>query len=174
MSLILVSPLAVVPELLRSYQPSHLISLLSPDYIHLAPNDFPPDRHLRLALHDIPEPADGMVIADEVHVTALLGFGRAWTGEAPMVVHCWAGVSRSMATAYAILCDRAGCGEESRLAREMRRRAPYAQPNRRIVALADTLLKRQGAMIQAIEDLGPGVFVEEGVPVPFELKELGL
>jgi len=174
MSLILVSPLSAIPEMLRTYRPSHLISLLSPDFLSRAPNDFPADRHLRLGLHDIPEPVDGKIAPDEVHVAALLGFARGWDGEHPMIVHCWAGVSRSMAAAYSILCDRSCRGEESRLARELRGRAHYAQPNRLIVRLADSLLKRNGAMVKAVEDLGGTVDVEEGVPVEFGLKDLGL
>jgi predicted protein tyrosine phosphatase len=91
-----------------------------------------------------------------------------------MIVHCWAGVSRSMATAYTILCDRAWRGAEFRLAREVRARAPHAYPNRAIVRHADAQLARDGAMIQAIEEMSPAVPVEEGVPVEFPLADLGL
>lgn len=174
MSLILVTPLSALPNMLRTYQPSHLISLLSPAFMIETPDGFPTDRHLRLALHDIPEQQDGKIAADELHVAALLGFARSWDGEAPLIVHCWAGVSRSMAAAYSIMCDRSCRGEESRLARELRARAHYAQPNRLIVRLADGLLKRNGAMIKAVEELGGTADVEEGVPVEFGLKDLGL
>jgi predicted protein tyrosine phosphatase len=174
MPLILVTPLSALPNMLRTYQPSHLISLLSPDYLSYAPSDFPADRHLRLGLHDIPEPEDGKIVPDEVHVAALLGFARGWDGERPLIVHCWAGVSRSMASAFAILCDRSHRGDEHRIAREIRSRAPHAQPNRLMVRHADTLLKRNGAMIKAVEELGDAVAVEEGVPVEFVLKDLGL
>ncbi len=174
MSLILVTPLSVLPNMLRIYQPSHLISLLSPEFMIATPDDFPADRHLRLALHDIPEPVDGKVVPDEVHVAALLGFARGWDAKQPLIVHCWAGVSRSMASAFAILCDRSPRGDEHRIAREIRSRAPHAQPNRLIVRLADRLLKRNGAMVAAVEEMGPGIVVEEGVPVAFGLEELGL
>lgn len=174
MPLILVTPLSAVADVLRTYQPSHMISLLSPDYLHMAPEALPPDNHLRLGLHDIPAPADGKIVADEVHIAALLGFSRRWDGTRPLLVHCWAGVSRSMASAYAILCDRGHRGDETRLAAEIRSRAPHAQPNRLIVRLADTLLKRGGKMVEAVEAMGPGTFVEEGTPVEFPLAELGL
>ena len=174
MSLILVTPLSALPNLLRTYQPSHLISLLSPEFMIETPGGFPVDRHLRLALHDIPEHQDGKIAPDEAHVAALLGFARGWDGDRPLIVHCWAGVSRSMAAAFSILCDRSHRGDESRLAREVRVRAHYAQPNRLIVRLADGLLRRNGAMIKAVEELGGAVGVEEGVPVEFGLKDLGL
>jgi predicted protein tyrosine phosphatase len=171
MSLILVTPLSALPDMLRTYRPSHLVSLLSPEYMSHAPTDFPEERHLKLGLHDLPEPVDGKVVADEMHVAALLGFGRGWDASRPMIVHCWAGVSRSMASAFALLCDRARLGSEARIARDMRARAPHAQPNTLIVRHADALLKRQGAMIQAVEALGPGVEVEDGVPVEFPLAD---
>ena len=174
MSLILVTPLSVLPDMLRIYQPSHLISLLSPEFMIETPGDFPAGRHLRLALHDIPEHQDGKVVPDEVHVAALLGFARGWDAKQPLIVHCWAGVSRAMASAFAILCDRSRRGDERRIAREIRSRAPHAEPNRLMVQHADTLLRRNGAMIAAVEEMGPGVVVEEGVPVAFGLEDLGL
>ena len=69
-------------------------------------------------------------------VEAILDFERRWTGVRPMLIHCWAGISRSSAAAYIMACDRnPGC--EHDLAGELRRRAPFATPNRLMVALAD-------------------------------------
>ncbi len=52
-----------------------------------------------------------------------------------MLVHCWAGVSRSMAAAYILLCDRLGPGTEARdRAGHRARRAPHAYPNPLMVA----------------------------------------
>ncbi len=174
MPLILVTPLSALPDMLRTYQPSHLISLLSPEYMIETPGGFPAARHLRVAIHDICDPADGKCHPGEEHVASLLEFARGWDAKRPLIVHCWAGVSRSMATAYSILCDRAWRGAEFRLAREMRARAPHAYPNRAIIRHADAQLDRQGAMIKAVEEMGPAVPVEEGVPVEFSLEQLGL
>lgn len=174
MSLILVTPLSILPEMLRTYQPSHLISLLSPEFMIETPGGFPAARHLKIAVHDICDPADGKCHPGEEHVAQLIEFARGWDAKKPMIVHCWAGVSRSMATAYAVLCDRTWRGAEFRLAREMRARAPHAYPNRAIVRHADAQLERQGNMITAVEEMGPATTVEEGVPVEFPLKDLGL
>jgi predicted protein tyrosine phosphatase len=171
MSLILVTPLSALPNMLRAYQPSHLISLLSPDYLSHAPNDFPAGRHLRLGLHDIAEPEAGKLAPQEAHIVELLAFAEGWDGKQPMIVHCWAGVSRSMAAAYVVLCAR---GAKSGIAQEIRARAPHAYPNRAIVRLADSVLGRQGTMIKAVEDMGPGTMVEEGTPVEFPLAAFAL
>ena len=64
-----------------------------------------------------------------------------------MLVHCWAGVSRSMAAAYILLCDRFGPGHEEAIAQPSRLRAPHAYPNALLVQLADAALGREGRMI---------------------------
>jgi len=84
-------------------------------------------------------------------------------------VHCWAGVSRSTASAYTILCDKAGPGAEHDIAQLLRTRAPHAQPNKLIVRLADEALGRGGAMVRAIDAIGAGQMVTEGVPVEMPL-----
>jgi predicted protein tyrosine phosphatase len=86
-----------------------------------------------------------------------------------MIVHCWAGVSRSMASAYTVLCDRAGPRSEMEIAQAMRARAPHAYPNRLIVRLADEMLGREGRMVAAVEAMGDGVLVVEGALVEFPL-----
>ena len=174
MSLILVSPLSALPEVLRTYQPSHLITLLSPEFMIETPGGFPADRHLRLAMNDVCDPALSPCPPHEDHISSLIEFTRLWDGKRPMVVHCWADVSRSMAATYAILCDRAWKGAEFRIAREIRARAPHAYPNRLLVRLADQYLEREGRMVQAVAEMAPGVTVEEGRPVEFRLEDFGL
>jgi len=174
MSLILVTPLSALPEMMRSYQPSHLITLLSPEFMIETPAGFPAGRHLRLSVNDVCDPALGPCPPDEEHISGLIEFARSWDAKRPMIVHCWAGVSRSMAASFAILCDRAWRGAEFRIAREIRARAPHAYPNRLLVRLADDLLEREGRMVQAVEEMGPSIAVEEGEPVEFVLADFGL
>lgn len=174
MSLILVTPLSALPQTLRAYQPSHLITLLSPEFMIETPGGFPAERHLRIGVNDICDPALGGNPPCEDHISSIIEFARSWDAKRPMLVHCWAGVSRSMATAFSILCDRAWTGAEFRIAREMRARAPHASPNRLLVQLADDFLERQGNMVQAVEEMGSGTMVEEGTVVEFPLTALGL
>lgn len=174
MSLILVTPLSALPDMLRAYRPSHLVTLLSPEFMISTPGGFPKERHLRLALNDICDPALGTAPPMEDHVSSLIEFARGWDAKQPMLVHCWAGISRSMAAAFSILCDRAWPGAEFRIAREIRARAPHAAPNRLLVRLADDILGREGKMLQAVEEMGPSVPAEEGKPVEFPLSAFGI
>ena len=97
----------------------------------------------------------------------VLDFGDAARGR-PLLVHCWAGISRSSAAAYAIAC---GCnpGFEREIAMELRRRAPEATPNRLMVVLADDLLVRNGVMVDAIASIGRGAEAFEGAPYQLPL-----
>jgi predicted protein tyrosine phosphatase len=159
-----------VPDTIKNRTPSHLITLLSAGYMIDTPDGFPPERHLRLSMHDISDPS-GEQAPTAGHVERLLAFGWSWDARAPMLVHCWAGVSRSTASAFVLLCDRAGAGAEHDIARVLREHAPHAQPNRLIVRLADEALGRGGAMVRAIDAIGTGIMVTEGtaVEIPLDL-----
>jgi predicted protein tyrosine phosphatase len=172
MSLILVTPLSAVPAVIRSRRPSHLVTLLSPEHMIETPVGFPVERHLRLGVNDIIDVSAGESPPARTHIQELLDFSRDWEGEDPLLVHCWAGVSRSMAATYAILCDRLGPGSETRAAQAIRSRAPHAYPNSLMVQYADDLLERRGQMVAAIKNIGAGVMVAEGTIVEFPLREL--
>ena len=86
---------------------------------------------------------------------AILDFGRRRDDQRALLIHCWAGISRSSAAAFAIACDR-NPGFERDIAIELRRRVAVATPNRLMVRLADDLLERDGRMIEAIARIGRG------------------
>jgi predicted protein tyrosine phosphatase len=128
------------------------------------PAGLTPERHLRLGVNDVEEMVEGRVCPDEPLVTRLLAFGRTWDAERPMLIHCWAGISRSTASAFAVACQRKPDTPELVIARALRDASSVAHPNRRIVALADALLGRRGRMSAAIEAIGPGQIIEENEP----------
>jgi predicted protein tyrosine phosphatase len=55
------------------------------------------------------------------------------------------------------------------IAWEVRRASRTAQPNARIVSIADRLLGRDGRMVRAIETIGPGDAAAEGEPFRLDL-----
>jgi predicted protein tyrosine phosphatase len=169
---LLVAPLSSLADALSAHAPSHLISLLSPEHMIQTPDGFPAAMHLRLGVNDIVDPAAGTAPPARMHVDELLVFSRTWDSKQPLLIHCWAGISRSMACAFTILCDRLGPGREIEIARAMRQRAPHAQPNRLLVSHADDALGRGGKMIAALGSMGPALLVEEGVTTVFPLAGL--
>ncbi len=121
-------------------------------------------------MHDIVEPLEGHVLPGPEHVTPLLDFVLAWEREAPLVIHCWAGISRSTATAFVATCALAPERDEVEIANALRAASPSATPNRRIVAVADDLMGRGGRMVAAIDGIGRGAFASEGVPFTLTLR----
>ena len=81
-----------------------------------------------------------------------------------MVVHCFAGISRSTGAAFTAACALNPKRDEAEIARAIRSASPTAQPNARIVGIADRLLNRNGRMVRAVEALGPGPIASEGEP----------
>ena len=169
---LLVAPLSSLPDALAAHAPSHLVSLLSPEHMIDTPPGFPAAMHLRLGVNDIIDPAAGTAPPARQHIDTLLEFSRSWDMRQPFLIHCWAGISRSMASAFTILCDRLGPDREIQIARAIRQRAPHAQPNRLLVQHADDALGRNGKMIAALNSMGPPLIVEEGVTTTFPLVGL--
>ncbi len=142
----------------------HLVSLLGREDNLSRPSAIAPENHLWLQMHDINEPRDGFVRPDRVHVEQLIEFVQRWDRAGPLVMHCYAGISRSTAAAFVSVCALDPRNDERNVALALRRASPTATPNPRIVALADDILGRDGRMIAAIEAIGQGVFAAEGVP----------
>lgn len=153
---IIVSPLSWVEMVARTRRPSHVITLLDPDHEVPTPNGVAPARHLTLGCWDVPDESRGLAPPDETVVRQVIDFGREWTGDDPILIHCWAGVSRSTASAFTLACERNPGIPEIDLARDLRARSAVASPNLRIVALADDLLGRGGRMVDAVAAIGRG------------------
>ena len=122
------------------------------------------DNHLRIGINDIVEAADGLVLAGSPHVETLLGFVQRWDRTTPLVIHCYAGISRSTAAAFVTACALAPHRDERAVAEALRRASPTATPNALLVRLADDHLRREGRMVRAIEGIGRGAFAAEGEP----------
>jgi len=147
-----------------------LVTLLSPGTLVARPEGIAPERHLYIAVSDIIAPAPGQILPDHAHLSDLFAFVRAWDRAEPMVIHCFAGVSRSTAAAFIAACALKPERDEFEIARALRAASPTATPNRRLIALADAALNRKGRMSAAIEEIGRGVECLEGIPFALELR----
>jgi len=164
-----VCPLARLHETVAATGAHHVVSLLARDDDLVRPAAIAPENHLWLQLHDISAPMDGYVTPEIGHVEELIAFVRRWPRERPLVVHCYAGVSRSTAAAFVSVCALNSASDELAVAAALRRASPTATPNIRIVALADRLLGRSGRMVSAVAAIGPGMIVSEARPFRLEL-----
>jgi predicted protein tyrosine phosphatase len=159
---VLVCPLSQVQATVATARVSHLVTLINGETLIETPETIGHERHLRLAMNDIAEPREGLVVPSEDHVAKLIEFAIDWDQKAPLLIHCWAGISRSTAGAFVALCALNPNADEHSLARALRRASPTAYPNRRIVSIGDTVLGRSGRMSAAVEHIGRGLLAEEG------------
>jgi len=169
MARLYVCSLTKVVDTVRGSGARSLITILTAGASLARPSEIVPERHLRLAVSDIEADREGHVLANCEHIENLLAFAVAWDRREPLVIHCYAGVSRSPAAAFILACALAPQRTEAELARELRRASPTATPNRRLVALADRILSREGRMTAAIAEIGRGADCYEGAPFALEL-----
>jgi len=165
-----VCSLARLHETVEDTGARHVVSLIGDEAKIDRPAAVEAENHLWLRLHDISAPLDGYIMPHEAHVADLLSFVRRWDRRAPLVVHCFAGISRSTASAFASVCALNPRRDEESIALALRRASPTATPNIRIISLADRLLGRDGRMVAAIETIGRGVMAAEAEPFRLDLE----
>lgn len=167
---IIVCPLSRAPQIARERRPSHVVSLLDPGTPFPVIEGLDADRRLQVPVHDIETHIVGFDACDAGRMRGILDFVAQWDGAAPMLIHCYAGISRSTATAFITACMHNASVDEAQIALALRRASPSASPNRRFVALADAELGRGGRMSQAIESIGRGAsWLDVGEAPPFTL-----
>jgi len=158
MTCIVVSPLSKLEAQIEWHQPSHVVTLSSGDLPSLSGVT----KRLSLIFNDIVEPRDGLVMPESFHVEQFLEFIAAWDRAKPLLIHCYAGISRSTAAAYIAALSFDPQLDEAQLAGTLRRLSSSATPNMRLIELADVILAREGRMVEAIRSIGRGKDAFEG------------
>ncbi|MEM6712087.1 MAG: tyrosine protein phosphatase [Pseudomonadota bacterium] len=159
-----VCSLAAIHDVAAQTGASHMLTVISGGTQVDRPASIKPENHLYLEFNDITAPAQGLVPPSPDHVERILAFGRAWDQSRPMIVHCWAGVSRSTAAGYILSHALTPGSDPHALALLLRSKAPWATPNARMVGFADEILQAGGAMKDAITGIGRGAMAYEGKP----------
>jgi len=164
-----VCSLSKLEETARATGAKSLVTLINVNTPVETPETIARERHLFVGLSDITQALDGHVLPETAHVAQLLDFVQAWDQRAPLLIHCYAGVSRSTAAAYISYCALHPEACERETAQRLRKLSPTATPNARLIELADAHLQREGRMIAAIAEIGRGEDCFEGVPFAFEV-----
>jgi predicted protein tyrosine phosphatase len=165
-----VCSLARLHDTVRETGARHVVTLIKDISLVHRPATVAPENHLLLDMDDINDPIDGYVAPAEEHVGDLLRFVRAWDRANPLVVHCFAGISRSTAGAFVTACALNPRRDEMTIAQALRVASPTAMPNLRIVSLADRILARDGRMVMAIRAIGPGMATYQSEPFRLDLE----
>jgi predicted protein tyrosine phosphatase len=162
---LIVCPGSAVEALLEREPVDHVLTLVSPD-AEVAPRRI---ATTVLRFNDIAETRPGLVAPSAEMIRAIIDLGRELPAAATLLVHCYAGVSRSPAAAYILACATGSAGEERAIATRLREASPKATPNPLMVSLADEILGRGGAMSVAIAALGRGAEAYEGDVIDWTL-----
>ena len=164
-----VCSLAALADTVKATGASHVLTVMANVDQVQRPESVLPANHLKISMDDITEQMDGFVAPSDSHIEQVLNFVRGWDRSAPLVVHCYAGISRSTASAFAAVCMLNPHRDEISIARQIRAASPIASPNRLIVSLADRALGRDGRMLRALDEMGPGNLMIEGRPFRLDL-----
>jgi predicted protein tyrosine phosphatase len=159
-----VCALAHVPDVAEEIGASHLVSAINADLSPQTPASILRERHLKLDMHDITEAQPGATPPHAEHAAQLIDFVQGWDKTAPLLIHCFAGLSRSTAAAFITLCALNPRVPEEMIARALRRSSDTAVPNRLFVSHADALMRREGRMLSALSSMGRNKPAIECVP----------
>lgn len=165
-----VCPLSKLPQTASASGARSLVSLIDAGTPVSRPAAIAAEEHLALNFSDITVEIFGHTLPNESHVEKLLAFVRRWDQKAPMLIHCFAGVSRSTAAAFVAACALVPHRDETEIAWAVRKYSPTAMPNARLVAIADKMLERKGRMMEAIARIGRGAECAEALPFALKLR----
>ena len=148
--MIIVCSLKDLETVCESVNPSHVISVIDPGYAPKTPPGVM--HHLKLGFDDIsdvnPKNNSFRLNTDEVpqlppnrnHTDSIIKFCNTWGKIDPIVIHCWCGVSRSMATASYLMCKE-DTSDIDRNVRYIRSVAPHANPNKVLIKLFENSIQ---------------------------------
>ena len=167
MTNIYVSPLSRLPAMIELVSPSHIITLLSPERMI---DEISGVNHYRVGIHDY---HGGMVhgrtiigeptIPNIKHVEGIIQYLEQWNRNGNILIHCWAGISRSTATALiALLLHKKISEMDAALA--IRNSSAAAAPNPLLIQFADEVLGKQGRLIKAVSEMSKAYPANENDP----------
>lgn len=170
MPYIVVCRLNQIAEAATRHGAREMVSLLAENQSFHRPGVIDENRHLTLGLNDIAENRPGLTAPGESHVERLIQFARTWDQRAPLVVHCWLGISRSPAAAAITALTIAPDQDDMALAERLRAASPFVTPNARLIEIGDSMLGRGGNLIRAIKAIGRGADTFEGSQFPLAIR----
>jgi len=144
-----------LPRSVMTFRPTHIVSISDPgaspprfpesiSVLYLNFFDMDSDHEIRDRL---PRPGD---VPSAGHAKAILEFGRQIPASSRLLLHCWAGVSRSTASAI-LLVAQALPGNEDMAIEIVKAVRPQLCPNRRLVEVGDRLLGLNGRLVQSLD-----------------------
>ena len=152
--MIIVCSLNDLETVCNSLKPKYLISVIDPGYEPETPSGV--KNHLKLGFDDIVSISDKgplyripgqnshieQTLFTEKNAKTIADFVDTWNPDNSIVIHCWCGISRSMATAtYTMFnIDKSNIDRNIRYIRNI---APHANPNKLMLSYFEKILKTE-------------------------------
>lgn len=140
-------------------QVTHLLSIEDPGTHKETPGWFR-GPHVQLQFNDVETRGHAVAIQgtmpSRTHVMEILKMGAscleaATSGSVHLLVHCYAGVSRSTAASFALVSQAVGVHRANAALGYVVNIRPIASPNRELVRIADELLMANGRLVVALK-----------------------
>ena len=161
--MIIVTSLKDHLDVCETTQPSHLISVIDPGFEPPTPKGIL--NHLCLGFDDIIKISQNnlihrnenllekntftnQILPNNEHIGKIVNFVESWDMSKPIVIHCWSGVSRSMAVATFIICKINPSNIDQNI-KYIRSLAPHANPNKLMLSLFEKELGIDGKIIES-------------------------
>ena len=156
--MIIVSSLNDLFVVCESIKPKYLISVIDPGYEPETPKSV--QNHLKLGFDDIIKISSNNLIfrnnTDKIpqlppnnsHIDSIEKFTDNWNVGDDIVIHCWCGVSRSMATATYLMCKKNIKDLDNNI-KYIRSIAPHANPNKLLIKLFEEKLNTEGQIAKS-------------------------
>ena len=153
--MIIVCSLSDFENVCESVKPTHAISVIDPGFEPKTPPGI--KNHLKLGFDDIISINDDgplyrlpgdinpkkQTLFTESNANTVASFLKTWNEDSSIVIHCWCGVSRSMATATYLMFSL-DCSNIDRNIRYIRSIAPHANPNKLMLSFYEKILNTKG------------------------------
>ncbi len=158
--MIIVCSLSDLVDVCESVKPKYLISVIDPGYEPETPKNV--TKHLKLGFDDIIKISPNNQIfrlnKEEIpqlppnnsHIDSIEEFTDSWDVCEDIVIHCWCGVSRSMATATYLMCKKNIQDIDNNI-KYIRSIAPHANPNKLLIKLFEEKLNTEGQIAKSFE-----------------------
>ena len=158
--MIIVCSLNDLLNVCESVKPKYLISVIDPGYEPETPKFV--EKHLKLGFDDIVKISSEnkifrlntddipQTLPAENHIDSIIDFTKNYQDNENIVIHCWCGVSRSMATATYLMCKKNLDNIENNI-KYIRFIAPHANPNKLLIKLFEENLGTNGKIANSYE-----------------------
>ena len=160
--MIVVCSLSDFSNVCESINPTHAISVIDPGFEPPTPKGVL--YHLKLGFDDIVSISDkgplyrvpgknshiNQTLFNKENAISISKFIKTWSSKTSIVVHCWCGVSRSMATATYIMCSLENSDIDKNV-RYIRNIAPHANPNKLMLSFFEKILNTGSKITKSFE-----------------------